>query len=81
VVELYIPQKEQTLRAHVQWRHGVELGLAFPDAATGHAPGAAPEGGELALRVAKLEAEVTTLKRMLKQMKSELPSSAREEAA
>src|SRR5687767_4174651 len=30
VVDLYIPQKEQTLRVHVQWRHGDELGVAFP---------------------------------------------------
>ena len=32
VVDLYIPQKEQTVRARVQWRHGDEIGLAFPDA-------------------------------------------------
>jgi hypothetical protein len=31
IVELYIPQKEQTVRARVQWRHGDEIGLAFPD--------------------------------------------------
>src|SRR5208283_3109125 len=30
VVELYIPQKEQTVRARVQWRHGDVIGLAFP---------------------------------------------------
>ena len=33
VVELYIPHKEQTVRAHVQWRRGDEVGLAFPEAA------------------------------------------------
>ena len=31
-VELYIPHKEQAVRAHVQWRRGDEVGLAFPDA-------------------------------------------------
>src|SRR5690242_3061254 len=29
VLELYIPQKEQTLRVHVIWRHGQEVGTAF----------------------------------------------------
>ena len=32
VIELYIPQKEQTLRAQVQWRHGNELGVTFGEA-------------------------------------------------
>ena len=29
VLDLYIPQKEQTLRVHVIWRHGEEVGVAF----------------------------------------------------
>ena len=33
VLELYIPQKEQTLRVHAIWRHGQELGVAFAQAA------------------------------------------------
>ena len=32
VLELYIPQKEQTLRIHVIWRHGQEAGVAFAQA-------------------------------------------------
>jgi hypothetical protein len=32
VVDLYIPQKEQTIRARVQWRRGDEVGLAFREA-------------------------------------------------
>jgi PilZ domain len=71
VVDLYIPQKEQTVRAHVQWRHGDEIGLAFPDALR------AAEGttdSELAMRVAQLEAEVSSLRRMLKRLKSEIGS-------
>ena len=71
VVELYIPQKEQTVRARVQWRHGDEIGLAFPD--TARPIGAPPESGELTQRVAKLESEVAALRRILKQLKSELP--------
>jgi hypothetical protein len=76
-VELYIPQKEQTLRAHVQWRHGEELGLAFIDA------GSLPQRSadvELVNRVTKLEAEVAALRRMLKQLKSELPGGSEEAA-
>jgi len=76
-VELYIPQKEQTLRAHVQWRHGEELGLAFTDA--GSQPNRSAD--ELVDRVTKLEAEVAALRRMLKQIKSELPGGGGEEAA
>ncbi len=71
VVELYIPQKEQTVRARVKWRHGDEVGLAF--LAAGSAAGAAPESGELAQRVAQLESEIAVLRRTLKQLKSELP--------
>ena len=69
VVELYIPQKEQTLEAHVQWRHGDEIGLAFGDA--GRAP-ADQVHSVLAERVAHLETELATLKRMVKRLKAEI---------
>lgn len=69
-VELYIPQKERTVRAHVQWRHGDEIGLAFPDAVR------AADGGtdttQLAQRVAALEAEIASLRRGLKRLKTEV---------
>jgi len=77
VVELYIPQKEQTLRARVQWRHGDEIGLAFPGAALAVQ---AQEQGALIERVEKLEAEVASLRRLLKQLKSELPGAGDEAA-
>jgi hypothetical protein len=69
VVDLYIPQKEQTLRARVQWRHGDEIGLAFPDAMR-----AADDtrNGELTKRVAQLESEIASLRRVLKKLKSEI---------
>ena len=69
LVELYIPQKEQTVRAHVQWRHGDEIGLAFPDsrrAADG------TSDGELALRVAQLESEVAGLRKLVKKLRAEI---------
>lgn len=78
VVELYIPQKEQTLRARVQWRHGDEVGLSFSDAAR---PAAAPQFGELAERVAQLEAETASLRRVLKRLKSEIGGGSENEAA
>jgi len=70
VLELYIPQKEQTLRVHVIWRHGQEVGVAFAQAA--HVdpaaepgdPGSSP-GQALAERVARLEMEIAGLKRIL----------------
>jgi hypothetical protein len=66
VVEVYIPQKEQTLRARVQWRRGDEIGLAFP---TRRSAGA-ETGGELAQRVEELEAEIASLRRVLRRLKS-----------
>jgi hypothetical protein len=69
LVDLYIPQKEQTLRARVQWRCGDEIGLAFPDAVRA-ADGS--RDGELALRVAQLESEVAGLKRLVKKLKAEV---------
>src|SRR3954470_16157138 len=64
VLELYIPQKEQTLRVNVIWRHGQEVGVAFaqaasmePAAAESGALGSSP-GQALAERVARLEMEI-----------------------
>ena len=72
VLDLYIPQKEQTLRIHVIWRHGQEVGVAFaqatqvdPAAETGEPASSAG----LAERVARLELEIAGLKRILKKMK------------
>jgi hypothetical protein len=69
-LELYIPQKEKTVRAYVQWRHGDEIGLAFPDALR------PPEGGpgteELAQRVAHLETEIASLRKVLRRLKTEI---------
>ena len=69
VVDLYIPQKEQTVRAHVQWRHGDEIGLAFPDARRA-ADGS--RDGELALRVAQLESEMASLRKLVRKLRAEI---------
>ncbi len=76
VVDLYIAQKEQTVRAHVQWRRGDEVGLVFTDAETARpASPQQPQFGDLAQRVVELEAEMAALRRTLKQLKRELPGS------
>src|ERR1044071_9633078 len=67
VLDLYIPQKEQTLRAQVIWRIGHEVGVAFPQANRTE-PAATQSAGDRAERVASLEAEVALLKRSLKKL-------------
>jgi hypothetical protein len=71
VVELYIPQKEQTLRAQVQWRHGQEMGVAFAQAMASAETAHSAEGGDLTERVARLEAEIATLKKLVKRIRAE----------
>ena len=68
VVELYIPQKDQTHRAHIVWRHANEAGIAF---AVSEQAANSAEPGDLAARVAKLEQEIESLKRVVKRLKSE----------
>jgi hypothetical protein len=77
VVELHIPQKEQTLRAHVQWRQGEEVGVTFAAAA------AAPAGdsADLAARVEQLEKEVAAMRRMLRRFKANLKAGKEPDAA
>ena len=78
LVDLYIPQKEQTLRARVQWRHGDEIGLAFPDAVRA-ADGSSD--GELALRVAQLESEMMALRKLVKKLRAEIAPADDADAA
>src|SRR5581483_5523549 len=75
VIELYIPQKEQTLRAIVQRRHGEEVGVAFIDHPSATAKSASGDDADLADRVLKLETEIASLKRMLKRLKTDVPGS------
>lgn len=71
VFELYIPQKEQTLRVHAIWRHGQEVGVAFAQAAQ---LDPVAETGDLAERVGRLEMEIAGLKRLLKKIKTDAGS-------
>jgi PilZ domain-containing protein len=80
VVDLFIPQKDETLRAHVQWRHGDEVGVAFTKGGQAPAPGRSLDVGELVERVAKLEAELGSMRKMLKRLKAEIAGDADEAA-
>jgi hypothetical protein len=71
VLDLYIPQKEQTLRVHVIWRHGQEVGVAFAQAASMEPAAEQQQPSDLAERVARLEIEIVGLKRILKKMKTD----------
>jgi PilZ domain len=70
--ELYIPQKEQTLRAAVVRRHGMNVGVSFIDAAQAPAASAPSDVAELAERVHRLEADVAALRRMLRRLKADI---------
>jgi hypothetical protein len=78
-VDLYIPQREQTLRARVQWRRSDEIGLAF--IADPRDADASPTASEVMQRVALLEAEIASLRTVLKRMKNEKAGGNGEEAA
>jgi hypothetical protein len=81
MVDLYIPQKEQMLRAQVQWRHGDEVGVGFPAAVKASLAGTAATADEgLAERVEKLEAEMAKLKKMLRRLKADVTGDADEAA-
>jgi hypothetical protein len=68
VVNLHIPQREQTVKARVQWRRGDEIGLAFEEEDT---VATTPQESELLQRVAQLETEIAALKRTIKKLKRE----------
>jgi len=79
-VDLYIPQREQTIRAQVSWRRNDEIGLAFT-AAERRANPSSPTAGEVVQRVALLEAEIAQLRVLLKRLKGEKAHAENEAAA
>jgi hypothetical protein len=78
VIDLHIPQKEQMLRARVQWRKGDEIGVTF--AADELSDRALPPEQDLAKRVEKLEAEIVALRKLLKRLKAEIAPGAEDTA-
>jgi PilZ domain len=79
MINLHIPQKNQTMRARVTWRRGDEIGLGFSAADPVADP--LPDSAELMKRVAQLEGEIASLRRVLKRMKGERPDFDDEAAA
>ena len=78
VLELHIPNKQETHRAQVQWRRGDEIGVAFVrDEPTGAALSAAA-AGDLTQRVQQLENDVSTLRRLVNELRNEQRGSQRE---
>lgn len=65
LIELDIPQREQTVIARVEWRRADEAGLSFsrPDMAT------LRREDQLIKRIAELEAEIATLQRTIRRLK------------
>jgi len=77
VVDLYIPHKDQTLKAEVHWHHGDEVGIAFPNSS---ARASRSADAELADRMQRLEAEVADLKKALKRLKADVGGRGEEAA-
>jgi uncharacterized small protein (DUF1192 family) len=80
VFELHIPQRDQTMRAKARWRHGDEVGLAFVGAEQSQSADAKLSESEMVQRVAMLEAEIASLRSVLKRLKNE-KARADDEAA
>ena len=72
IIELHIPNRDETYRAKIQWRTGDELGVAFEreEASLSIVPNAPPT--DLAGRVRRLETEMAALQRKLNELQNEL---------
>jgi hypothetical protein len=74
IIDLHIPIKGQTLHAKVQWREADEIGIAFvSSAASGNAD---LHDGKLSGRVARLEAEIDALKKLIKRLQKDNANTA-----
>jgi len=81
VADLYIPLKERMLRMRVQWRHGDEAGVTFVPAEEAAAQTATPvvaataTNQDLYQRVQYLEAEVASLRRIVRGLQTIHPTA------
>jgi hypothetical protein len=66
IVDLYVTQKAQTIRARVEWRRDDELGLCFAE--EGKETTDSKEFKELVARLAHLEIEVASLRHTIKKL-------------
>jgi len=68
-IDVFVPQKDQTFRSHVIWRHGQEMGVAFAQAAMPGTPDQPAERLDLSARVERLENELAAMKRLLRKLR------------
>lgn len=67
VFEFHVPQKDQSFRARVIWRHDNEAGVEFLNMPTAHS-----DSPEPAARVKDLERENAMLKKQIAQLKLQI---------
>jgi hypothetical protein len=77
LIELYIPKREETHNARVQWRHENEVGVAYVESGSNHGADnlkAAAERGHVKLedRVQILEAESVAFRQAIKSLLEDL---------
>lgn len=66
VFELYIPNKQETLRAHIKWHRGEDVGVEFEtNQRQVDSPQLVPAAGALEERVSKLDRELAALRRRI----------------
>ncbi len=68
-VELYVPNREATRRARVEWRSGSEMGVSFVEVPAAPKQTDVPQG-DLAARVQRLENEIVVLKRFVNELRA-----------
>jgi len=73
VVNLHLPQKDITLKAKVTWRCSDEIGLGFNGASASAATEPLADAAERMKRMAQLETEIASLRKVLRRMKATLP--------
>ena len=64
--ELHIPAKQQIVQSKLVWMDDCEVGISFDSLVAFDSPSSSPGG--LSLRMARLENEITGLKRMLNRL-------------
>jgi hypothetical protein len=72
MVELYIPNKDESYRAKVQWRNGDEIGVGFgvDEGSPPLAPGA--PAADWSARIHKLEHDLASLQRKFNELQTAL---------
>jgi len=79
-VELHIPEKQKIIQASVVWVDNCEVGISFRGPLTITDPVPTPADSadaELLDRVARLEAEITALKQLLRHREKQRDSNAK----